>query len=203
MDLTNHQYAQLTVISHVGNIGKRSQWLCQCDCGNTTIVDATNLRRGSTKSCGCRRVTASFRHGYKHKPEYHSYQSAKDRCTNPNNMHYADYGGRGIEFRFKDFIEFLAAIGSKPISTKRISVDRIDNNGHYEKGNIYWATQQEQMRNTRVNRVIDALGESHLLCEWSDITGISSSLILTRISRGWCPDCSVSLKGPVCPHKSP
>lgn len=76
---------------------------------------------------------------------------AKQRCTNPNCNAYADYGGRGIEFRFpsvRSFAEWvLHNLGPKP--TDRHSLDRIDNNAHYEPGNLRWATRSEQARNKR------------------------------------------------------
>lgn len=79
---------------------------------------------------------------------------AKQRCTNPNNNQYGDYGLRGIEFRFptvRTGAEWvLANLGPRPAG--RYSLDRIDNNRHYEAGNLRWATYAEQARNKRVYR---------------------------------------------------
>ncbi len=76
---------------------------------------------------------------------------AKQRCTNPNSAQYADYGGRGIEFRFptvRAFAEWvLLNIGPRPSAFH--SLDRIDNMRHYEPGNLRWATRAEQARNKR------------------------------------------------------
>jgi len=83
-------------------------------------------------------------------PEYQAYNNAKQRCENPKNDHYLDYGGRGIEFRFGRFEDFLAEVGLKP--TPKHSLDRKNNNGHYEVGNLRWATKLEQVRNTRNDR---------------------------------------------------
>ena len=79
-------------------------------------------------------------------PEYNSYFGAKQRCQYKNHIGYARYGGRGIEFRFASFAQFLEEVGRKP--TPEHSLDRIDNDGHYEPGNVRWATRIEQMRNT-------------------------------------------------------
>lgn len=79
---------------------------------------------------------------------------AKQRCTNANTGAFADYGGRGIEFRFPSLRAFaewvLHTIGPKP--TERHSLDRIDNSRHYEPGNLRWATRSEQARNKRAYR---------------------------------------------------
>lgn len=76
---------------------------------------------------------------------------AKQRCTNPNCPHYANYGGRSIEFRFpttRAFVEWvLHNIGPRPSPAH--SLDRIDNSRHYEPGNLRWATRSEQARNKR------------------------------------------------------
>lgn len=75
---------------------------------------------------------------------------AKRRCINKNAMGYANYGGRGIKFLFPstaaaaDWV--LDNLGPRP---KGKSIDRIDNDGHYEPGNLRWATPQEQNRNKR------------------------------------------------------
>jgi hypothetical protein len=82
-------------------------------------------------------------------PEYYACFDAKYRCTNPKDKYWKDYGGRGIEFRFTSFEEFFAELGTRP--TPAHSLDRIDNNGHYEPGNVRWATKAEQNANRRVS----------------------------------------------------
>lgn len=82
----------------------------------------------------------------------HTLSSAKQRCNNPNCNQYGDYGLRGIKFLFPSVRAgaewVLANIGPRPEG--RYSLDRIDNNRHYEAGNLRWATYSEQARNKRV-----------------------------------------------------
>ena len=88
-------------------------------------------------------------------PEYKAWKQARQRCRNPQNPDYRHYGGRGIEIRFETFAEFLNALkteenptGLRPSS--KHSIDRYpNNNGHYEKGNVRWATVVEQRINRR------------------------------------------------------
>jgi hypothetical protein len=89
-------------------------------------------------------------------PEYISYSSAKARCQNKNDEHYPGYGGRGIEFRFKSYKEFLECLGRKP--SPEHSVDRLNNNGHYEPENVRWATRSQQQKNRPRVRIRLILG---------------------------------------------
>lgn len=80
-------------------------------------------------------------------PELRAFNSARTRCNNANTAAFSYYGGRGIEFRFESFDEFFNELGTRP--SDQHSLDRIDNDGHYEKGNVRWATKKEQMNNRR------------------------------------------------------
>ena len=79
-------------------------------------------------------------------PERRAFYQARQRCTNRNNISWKNYGARGIEFRFKSFEEFWAELGPRP---KGKSLDRIFNAGHYEPGNVRWATPKQQRHNRR------------------------------------------------------
>jgi hypothetical protein len=81
--------------------------------------------------------------------ELKAYYHAKERCTNPNLKNWEDYGGRGIEFKFSSFEQFFAELGMKP---KGMTLDRKDNNGNYEPGNVRWATWEQQRENQRKQR---------------------------------------------------
>ena len=77
---------------------------------------------------------------------YISYKCAKNRCNSKKDLRYNDYGGRGIKFLLPPFKEVLKILGPKP---EGMSIDRINNNGHYEIGNVRWATVKEQAANKR------------------------------------------------------
>jgi hypothetical protein len=84
-------------------------------------------------------------------PNYSRWENIKQRCNNPKNTNYHKYGGRGIKIceRWQNnFYAFNYDIGLPP-STKH-QLDRIDNDGDYEPGNVRWATPIQQMGNTRL-----------------------------------------------------
>lgn len=88
------------------------------------------------------------KHGLSRSPEYAIYQMAKDRCTNPKSQRWETHGGRGIQFLFTSFEQFITTVGSRP--SGEYSLDRYpDNNGNYEPRNVRWATRSQQQKNKR------------------------------------------------------
>ena len=81
--------------------------------------------------------------------EYKAFHDAKQRCTNKNHKRYSDWGGRGIDMRFQSFQEFFDELGKCPSG---YSLDRIDNDKHYEKGNVKWSSGTQQQHNKRVSK---------------------------------------------------
>lgn len=129
-------------------------WRCRCVCGAEREVEQFNLLSGRSKSC--RKCSAKVvgmgrrTHGLTKTKEYVAWQAMKTRCTNPNAKSWQYHGGAGVKVDplFMDSFEaFLAEIGPAP--TKLHTVDRRDPFGDYAPGNLRWATQTEQMRNTR------------------------------------------------------
>ena len=205
IDVTGKRFDRLIVTAYAGSDSRRSTyWHCLCDCGNKTVVTSANLRRHHTRSCGCLAkdllVTRLATHGLRHRPEYNVYIAAQRRCWNPNNPAYRNYGGRGIQFLFDSFKEFLDHIGARP--TAKHTLDRIDNNGHYAKGNVRWVTRDVQATNMRTNRWITYEGRTHTVTQWAKITGIHAETIRCRtVKSGWCDACAISRDVKRCAHK--
>lgn len=88
-----------------------------------------------------------------------AYKNAKARCSNPNRSDWKYYGGRGIKFLFRSFAEFFAELGPRP---KGLVLDRKDNDGHYEKGNVRWVTRSESQRNQRHTQALRNVESGHL-----------------------------------------
>lgn len=181
-DERGNVYGKLTVIEFT-EIRGEAMWLCRCECGNSSKVAGSDLRKGGTKSCGCLR--ASQGGGYK-TPEYTTWKEMKRRCYNPRNSQYHLYGGRGITIcdRWRTtFVNFLADMGKKP--SPQHSIDRIDNDGNYEPANCRWATKMEQSHNSRKVRLITYNGETLCLREWARKVGITHRTLSVRLRRGW------------------
>jgi hypothetical protein len=133
--------------------------LCACGCGELVLFawKKNQFTLGRIKGQHPR-----FLHGHARRdanavgrtPEYRAYMEAKLRCTNPNNHAWQDYGGRGIKFLFTSFEQFFAELGKRPAGVDSrgralYSLDRKDNDGNYEPGNVRWATRDVQQNNRR------------------------------------------------------
>jgi len=191
-NIINQVFGRLTVLGVAGrNQGSKVMWWCECMCGNICQAAAYTLTSGHTASCGCfRRETTTVNnttHGVsKTHPLYPIWLDMRDRCNNPRNDGYANYGERGIKVcqRWDDFMLFAQDMGDRP--SKQHSIDRRNNDGHYEPSNCYWATRLEQSHNKRNNVHITYNGETCVLMEWERRTGIDHHTIQRQLKvLGW------------------
>lgn len=164
IDLMGQRFSRLVVTGERGRrpVGKNQVpwivWAALCDCGNEIECFAADLRGGNTKSCGCLQrekvIAKNFVHGDNIRtartPEYRVWAHLVERCENPNDASFHNYGGRGISVcaRWRSsFVDFLADMGRRP-SPKHM-IDREDNDGNYEPGNCRWVTRSVQNKNRR------------------------------------------------------
>lgn len=201
------RFGRLLIYSIFGTHRKSgvTYWLARCSCGTWRTLPGPDLASEHTKSCGClsrekftERVTlhGESRVGQTSR-EYVAYCMALSRCSVVTDRSYSRYGGRGIEFRFNSFEEFFVEIGRKP--SPKHSLDRIDNNGHYEKGNVRWATQIEQARNKRNNLILTWRGQTKTAPEWAEMFGVDPRLLHDRHKRGWSDDRILEALNQSCP----
>lgn len=182
-------FGSWTVIRFVGlNSRHQRLWLCRCGCGKQVNRTAGYIASGRSRSCGCvgnaagaaKRTT----HGLTKSGTYNSWRCMKKRCTDPTCSEFQYYGGRGITVCarwLQSFENFLADVGERP--SRRHSLDRINNNGNYEPGNVRWATPAQQNRNHRGNVMIEWNGRRQCLSDWASQLGIYSTTLAKRLKH--------------------
>jgi hypothetical protein len=152
--------------------------LCKCDCGKESIVRISSLKAGEIRTCGdCPRISKM--------PEFAIWAHIKQRCLNKKHHAYKSYGGRGITVcdRWqKSFKNFLEDMGQRP--SKEHSIERSDNDGHYEPSNCVWATRKQQMNNRRCCKKLELNGKILTQKQWADKLGVSQTAIYTRLKGG-------------------
>lgn len=126
--------------------------------------------------------------GGKPSKEYLVFRGMLERCNDPTNKHYHDYGGRGIRVcdewnHISRFPLFLEHVGRRP--SPKHTIDRINHDGNYEPGNLRWATMAEQMRNTRRTRFFTINGETLCLKDWALKLKLPYRSVWARLKYGW------------------
>jgi hypothetical protein len=144
---------------------KKRYGLYQCQyCGKEfkAQINDINRRKRSTKSCGCYHIKRAIETNIKHEcakhPIYSIWKNMKDRCLNPNNRRYKDYGGRGVKVcdRWLNVEYFIDDM--YPSYQEGLTLDRINVNGDYEPDNCRWTTKTVQARNTRDIKITNISG---------------------------------------------
>lgn len=207
IDITGRKFNRLTVIRRLGrDVWHQYFWECRCDCGQICSVRGHEIRSGRTKSCGCLWRESIILHNqtYTHPkrphmpksprtPEHQVWSNMKQRCYNQNHARYKDWGGRGIRVCdewLNSFQAFLSHVGLRPSPVH--TVERINNNGDYEPGNVHWALPVDQARNRRDNRVIVFNGESKILGDWAKQYGLRFGCLHWRLKNGWPLDRAIT-----------
>lgn len=150
---------------------KGKQWICRSCAFSGRKLDIKN---------------PSAKHDPQKKGAWKSYWRAKKRV---NENHRGAY--KNVLFKFESFDQFWKELGERP---EGMSLDRINNLGHYEPGNVRWATHKEQCRNKRSNVVVEYKGEMMCLTDAAKISGFSFNTLQRRLKAG-CPLSHLFVKG--------
>lgn len=190
IDLTGQRFGLLTAL----RVHSRSRapcgqlrvvWECVCDCGKTTTAMTAKLRRGQKKSCGCRNPEEN--HGQSKTKLYGIWEGIIQRTTNPNDLAWRYYGGRGVVVcaRWRSFTNFFTDMGES--YCHGLTIERVDNNKGYEPGNCTWATREQQTLNRRSTRWWDYHGQRMTAKQIASVAGspVLPRLICLRLKRGW------------------
>lgn len=184
-DLTGRKFSRWLVLKPASSEDRNDLWMCRCDCGRERAVLGVNLRAIKSRGCGCTRGrTHGMAASGKEAPEYWVWHGMRQRCANPQNANYHLYGGQGIQVceRWTRFEGFYEDMGPRP--TPKHSLDRIDRTGNYEPGNVRWATDHEQTRNTRRNIFAEMDGERKVVKDWAIQYGVPYMTLKERIRKG-------------------
>lgn len=156
LDVTGERYGRLVGVKTTASHNGHTLWLWQCDCGNKKKIPLVNVRMGYTKSCGCLNLERVTKHGLSKHWLYSTYCGIKGRCNNTNYKRYKDYGGRGVKCSFQSFQEFYLYVTKlenyNKVKEQGLTINRINNDGNYEKGNLEWSTQSKQEANKRLSK---------------------------------------------------
>lgn len=184
------KFGRWTVMREADRICGQRAALCRCECGVERPVIVYHLRAGRSQSCGCHKDDSKTTHGQARMtettPEYRAWVEMRRRCRDTNHRGRRQYVQRGIRVCKEwdeSFEAFFSHVGKRP--SPEHSIDRINNDGNYEPGNVRWATRMEQQRNRRTMIVLTLNGVSRCAAEWATITGIAEATIRARKARGW------------------
>lgn len=186
-DWANQRVGNVTVKECVGQDRHHTYiWRCTCDCGAECTKTSAVLTRG-VEYCShrCPLKGGNVTHGMSYTHEYRAWVSMKSRCFTKSHKNFAAYGGRGITVHpdwVEDFPKFFAYVGAAP--TRGHTLDRIDNDGNYEPGNVRWLTQAEQClnRGNTLKAIVD--GVEMPLVTISQQYGVPYAAVRERFKRG-------------------
>lgn len=190
------RFGRLVVIKfHHKNARYQKYYECRCDCGNTVVVNESNLRRGYVKSCKCLQQESRIKHSMIGTRFYRIWKDMKTRCNHKSHCSYPNYGGRGITVcdKWNNFIGFKEDMyesylsNSEKCDEKELTLDRIDVDGNYCKENCRWITNLEQQQNLRKTiRVKDEISGNYVsLRRYCINNGLNYNSVIGRLRMGW------------------
>ena len=199
------RFTRLLVLGHQFRLRydqlNKTEWWCvvRCDCGAVFALRVYALKTKNTLSCGCLNLDLSrtrknrLTHGETATPLHRLWAGIKMRCRNPKRACYHNYGGRGIDVcdewfdSYEVFREYALSVGYK----EGLEIDRIDNNGDYEPGNIRFVERLCNVRNRRMTVFVEMWGQRKTLGEWAKDARcrVRYCCLWARIfTRGWEPE---------------
>ena len=128
--------------------------------------------------------------GLSKEPFFTVFNNIRSRITDPSHQNYSSYGGRGLTFEWKGYVDFkkdmyASYLRHKRLYPKNTTIERIDNNKGYSKENCRWATFQEQAKNKRTSRYLTYRGRTLIIADWARELGVSRQAVRHRIEAGW------------------
>lgn len=114
----------------------------------------------------------------------------RNRCYNPKYKVFHRYGGRGIKVLWGTFNEFKNDMYGSYVNHKKSNVgsttlDRVDNDGDYCKGNCQWSTMKEQNRNKCSNKILSFKKEKLCFNDMARRYGLARETLRERLRLGW------------------
>lgn len=198
-DLAGMRFGKLVAIERTENSASgATMWKCKCDCGKEKNIRSGSLLAKRSKSCGCPKFgveNCAYKHGLTNTKILRVYHSMIQRCYNPKDKKYKDYGARGVTV----FDEWLGKNGSinfcgwvfengykeepLPNGRNKWEIERKDVNGNYCPENCCFITNKQQQSNKRNNHYITYNNETLTLSQWAEKLNINCSLLGQRISK--------------------
>jgi len=164
---------------------RKARFVCKCGEIFECLIDMVKDDGQCCADCGKQKWREQhITHGNSETREYRVWGQIKSRCFVPSCKNYKNYGGRGITMckewadSFQSFIDYM---GTSP--SKEHSIDRIDNEGNYEPGNVRWATIKEQSYNKRSTVRVTYKGETNTLEYFADKFGMKLKVVRSRYER--------------------
>lgn len=211
-DITGKSFGLWKVLRKVNEIGVvRWEVECQCDKKSIRLLSRDTLKKGRSKSCGCNSYNIhkerTSTHGMSHGPYYGIWEKIKDRCYNPKQKGYHNYGGRGIQIEepWKSnpdtFIVWYKDQLNKRPGMVRPQVNRKDNDKNYCEGNCEVLPLRENNFNKRCNTIVDYKGQkvsaARIYYDYemsTKIPSITYSAFISRVKKGWDIDLALTTK---------